>query len=768
MNLLDMRTVLLGNVVSNAICAAVMTALWLMNRKRYAGLDFLQAGFVMQFLASFLLAFRGLVPVRPSIVLSSLFVVVGVFLIYRGLEHFTGRISSKRCNYLLLAGVFGVYVYFMLAPTSMAARAIAFSLEVLVLCSMSAWLMLCRVDAQMRPATRLVGVVFCAFSLLCLASLIADLAVPPVSDLFNIGTHDVLVVLACQMLFIGLTFSLSLMLNHRLVATLERDIEGRKNAEESLRESRRTLLGLLSNLPGMAYRCRNDRDWTMEFVSEGALALTGYKVEELVGSAHISYGQVVHADDREKVWQGVNEAVREHRSFQLSYRIVTSGGVEKWVWEQGGGVFSEKGELLEVEGFITDISDRKRLEAEKAKYEAQNLQLQKAESLGRMAGAIAHQYNNLLGVVLGNLELSMAERPRETADSEYLAEASKAARRAAEVSGLMLTYLGQARGKLEPLDLSEACRKSLSSLRGVLPDKVELKAGLPSAGPIIKADSHQIQQVLTNLTTNAWEALEESGGAIDLTVKTVSQAEIPAPHRFPLDWQPQEELYACVEARDTGGGIAEKDIEKIFDPFFTSKFTGRGLGLPVVLGIVRTHLGGITVESKEGHGSVFRVFFPLALETVPQRPAKAAKAPEVDDSGTVLVVEDDEAVRKVAMVVLARLGHSVLEARDGFEALEVFQRHKAVIRLVLCDLTMPRMDGWATLTALRKFSPGIPVILASGCDQAQVMAGDHDEWPQAFLAKPYQSKQLREAIRQALEVTLGGTNHGTDSARLWH
>jgi PAS domain S-box-containing protein len=752
MNLLDMRTVLLGSFMSTTICAAVMTALWLMNRRRYAGLNSLQAGFVIQFLAVLLLAFRGIVPVSISIMLSCPLVVVGVFLLYRGLEHFTGKTSPQRYNYLLLAAFFGIHVYFMLVRSSMAARTIFFSLGVLVFCAKSAWLMLRRVDGEMRQATRLVGLVFCAYSLFSLARIILDLAIPPGSDLFTIGLYDVLVVLVYQMLFIALTFSLSLMLNHRLVAELERDIQYRKSAEEALRENRRTLLALMSNLPGMAYRCRNDKDWTMDFVSQGALALTDYTVEELVKSTRISYAKVVHPEDQKMVWDGVQRALKTRRPFQLSYRIITAGGVEKWVWEQGGGVFSEKGELMAVEGFITDISDRKRAEAEKEKLEAQNHQFQKAESLGRMAGAIAHHYNNLLGVVLGNLEIVKDDLPKEANVVENLTEAMQAGRRAAEVSNLMLTYLGQAPGKLEPLDLSEACRKSLSSLRGAMPNKVQLKIDLPSSGPIIKANAHQIHQVLTNLATNAWEALGENGGGIHLAVKSVSQAEIPASHRFPMDWQPQDTLHACLEVKDTGSGIAEKDIEKVFDPFFTSKFTGRGLGLPVVLGVVRTHQGVVTVESKEGLGSVFRAFFPLSNQVVPQLPEKVSKAPAVSADGVVLVVEDDDSVRKVAKIVLARLGHSVIEARDGIEALEVFQQHKAVIRLVLCDLTMPRMDGWATLAALRKLSPGIPVILTSGYDQAEVMAGDHTEWPQAFLGKPYQTMEVREAIRQALEV----------------
>ncbi len=157
------------------------------------------------------------------------------------------------------------------------------------------------------------------------------------------------------------------------------------------------------------------------------------------------------------------------------------------------------------------------------------------------------------------------------------------------------------------------------------------------------------------------------------------------------------------------------------------------------------------MDSEVGRGSSFRIFLPVSAEEVPRMPGKTVSYPEVEECGTMLLVEDDPAVRRMAKSMLERLGYLVLEANDGMEAVEVLRMHEDAIRCVLCDLTMPRMDGWETLTALRRIAPGIPVILSSGYDRARVMAGDHPEWPQAFLGKPYRLMELREAIRHAME-----------------
>ncbi len=527
------------------------------------------------------------------------------------------------------------------------------------------------------------------------------------------------------------------------------DIEDHKHAEEALRESAERLQFVLQgsqlgfwdwNLATNEVK-RNDQ-WAN---------MLGYQLHEIEFSVK-QWIDFVHPDDQARALQAVQDHLEGRTpTHRIEYRMRTKDGHYKWIFDQAQVVKRDSnGRALRMSGTHTDIEHLKRAEAERERLEAQNRQLQKAESLGRMAGAIAHHFNNQLQAVMMNLDMATDELPHNAGASQYLAEAMQAARKAAEVSRLMVTYLGLTQVKHELLDLAGVYQRYLPMLRAVIPQHVILKTDLPAPGPSIQANANQLQQVLTNLLTNAWEASGDKPETIRVTVKTVPANDIPTVNRFPIDYQLRDEAYACLEVADAGTGIPESDIEKIFDPFFTTKFTGRGMGLAATLGIVRAHHGAITVESEPGRGSIFRVFIPLAAKAVPPTSDPMGKATTPEMACTVLLVEDELTSRNVVAIALKRMGFTVLTAADGVEAVELFRQHQAIIRCVLCDLTMPRMNGWETLTALRQLAPGLPVILASGYGEDQVMEGHHPEMPQAFLGKPYELKELRQTLARVL------------------
>lgn len=532
------------------------------------------------------------------------------------------------------------------------------------------------------------------------------------------------------------------------------DISDRKCMEESLRKSEERL--------SLALMATKDAVWDWDllantiYYSPNWWKMVGYAENEREVDFNLWRG-LMHPEDVKRADSIVNEAIASGTSFEVECRLLHKKGHYVPVLTRGFIQRNDAGNPERISGTNTDLTERKQIEENNRQWEQMQHQLQKVASLNRMAGAIAHHFNNQLQVVMGNMELALDNLPKngDTSEilSEALSEAMTASRKAAGISSMLLTYRGQLSDKIEPIDLSEACRQSFTVIQAAAPKGIILRASFPGSGPVIAGNESMIYQILTNLLSNAWEAsteTQESQGVIDLIVQTVSHKDIPAQKRFPIGWQPKECTYACLEVADAGSGIADHDIEKLFDPFFTTKLFGRGMGLSVVLGIVETQGGGITVESRPGLGSIFRVYLPVVATNLPIRSVTAEKSPEIQQSGTILLIDDDQQVRKMAKIMLTRLGYQVIEAQDGVEALELFQQHKDEIRGVLSDLTMPRMNGWKTLAALRKLSPDIPVILSSGYDEAQVMTNDYAVRPNAFLGKPYQLKKLRETINRVL------------------
>ncbi len=528
-----------------------------------------------------------------------------------------------------------------------------------------------------------------------------------------------------------------------------RDITEHKRVEEALRESKekyRTVADFTYNME--TWRMP---DGTFRYVSPSCERITGHTVAEFLADPNLLI-KITHPDDQSKVLEHYllahQGAGTENRG--IDFRILTPGSDIRWLGHSCTAVHGRDGHPLGRRESNRDITKRKQAEEEKEKLGLQNRQLHKTASLGRMAGAIAHHFNNKLFVVMGYLELAMKSLPQDNTTINDLSAALQAADKAVEVSRLMLTYLGQVTGNREPLDLSEICRRSLPLIQTTMSTNVVLETDLLSPGPTITANSNHIQVILTNLISNSREAIGDCQGSVQLSVNLVSSADISSLHRFPVNWQPEDTFYACMEVRDTGCGIATKDIEEVFDPFFSKKFTGRGLGLPVVLGLAQAHNGVVTVESALGQGSVFRVFFPMSAVEVPIQPYKAANTPENQGFGTVLLVDDDETVLDITRAMLTCLGFEVLSASDGMEAVEIFQQHKNVIRFVVTDFAMPHLNGLETLTALRQITPNIPVILASGYSEDQVMDDTHFERPQAFLAKPYGLQALKDAVYRTL------------------
>jgi PAS domain S-box-containing protein len=411
---------------------------------------------------------------------------------------------------------------------------------------------------------------------------------------------------------------------------------------------------------------------------------------------------------------------------------------------------------------IEDVTDRKRLEAERLEIQRKLLQVQKLESLGVMAGGIAHDFNNLLQVVLGNLELVLTDLPPDSKVRKSILNAIKAADRSAELSGQMLTYSGSSLYLPKDIHLDELLNKSRNLLNLGVPENVTLTIDVSKTVPHIKGNADQIQRVITNLLTNSSESIGDSGGAITIRTGVMDCDEMYLSRSRPVE-HPRPGRFAFIEVEDTGCGMDTETLYKLFDPFFTTRFWGRGLGMAEVIGAVKGHHGAIIVDSEVGRGTSVRVLFP-ASEKIQESSVQAkdvvetklSQSDNVPRRKTILVVDDEEMVRGLVSRRLDALGYDMIEASDGDEGVRVFQSRSNEIDLVLLDFAMPRMNGVEAFGKLIKIKPDVKVILSSGYTEDVVLQNFPSQRPAGVLHKPYKM----EDMKGELEKLLGTTDRG--------
>jgi signal transduction histidine kinase/CheY-like chemotaxis protein len=397
------------------------------------------------------------------------------------------------------------------------------------------------------------------------------------------------------------------------------------------------------------------------------------------------------------------------------------------------------------------VEERDQSELERERMEAEIIQAQRLESLRVMAGGVAHDFNNLLTSIVGNANVLIEELARDSELWDAAEQIEKAGQHAAGLVKQMLAFCGKGNFATEPLDLSALVRESVDLLRASISKTAELRCELAEDVPAIEADATQVRQVLINLVVNASEAIGNVAGVIRVSTRRL---DVPADksYRTSLNEPLGPGAYVCLEVADTGRGMSAETQARLFDPFFSTKFAGRGLGLAAVLGIVRGHRGSIQVRSRPALGTEMGILFPAGPEAaVPPKQTPAA-ANEWCGSGTVLVVDDEESVRNVAKAILKRAGLRVLTAEGGRQALDLLRNSGSQVSAVLLDLVMPQMDGKAVLAALRSFAPELPVILSSGyTEESETGARLAAHGPTSLLAKPYRPAELLERVGEALQ-----------------
>ena len=438
-------------------------------------------------------------------------------------------------------------------------------------------------------------------------------------------------------------------------------------------------------------------------------------------------------------------AEHEGRAENERWHLCKDGSV---VW--GSGILipirEGAGELIGFAKIFRDFTDRRRTE------EAVR-QAQRVESVGVLAAGIAHDFNNLLTSILGNAALA---RRSAAADPEsrlvpLLDEILNASRRAADLTHQLLAYAGKSRSDFRPVDLSALISELGELLQSSVPRNVELRFELLDVCPTVHGDSAQLQQVILNVVMNGAEALAGAPGTvtIGLRLRQLSRQEIL--DEFPGTMLPSGP-YLCLRVTDTGPGVSEGVRRRIYEPFFTTKFLGRGLGLSVVQGIIRTHRGAIEVESAPGAGASFQIALPVS--GAPQAPdetgsRKLRHSIPPADASVVLVVDDEDMVRSLAQSILEMGGFRVIQAENGQQAVEIVRRIGQQVRVVLLDLAMPVMDGAEALAAIREQRPDVPVVIMSGYGAGAIMDRTAGVADVEYLRKPFSPDGLMEVVALA-------------------
>jgi PAS domain S-box-containing protein len=515
----------------------------------------------------------------------------------------------------------------------------------------------------------------------------------------------------------------------------------RKRALNELQESQRVHATLVRNLPGMVYRCRNDSEWSIHFVSDGCLALTGYTPEQLQAGGSTSYEQIIHPEDRQPVRSAIEAALSARKSFELFYRIVAANGQQKWVWERGGGVFDEQGELRFLEGYVTDITQRKLLEA-------RVLNAQRMETIGTFAGGIAHDFNNILTAIAGNARLAINDLTSAHPVHAHVREIDKAAARAAELVRQILTFSRQQQASREIVRLPQLIDEVLRALPIPLPASLQLRKQLDASAPPVAADVAQLKQVIANLVSNAVHAMPQ-GGTLEIAVDAVSVNESSANSVKALELPSGN--YVRVSVSDTGIGMEPALQARIFEPFFTTKPPGQGngLGLAVVYGVVRGHAGGIAVHSELGRGSTFTVYLPIA-EGAQLADNKTPRAAEAGNGQRVLYVDDEEALVFLTTRVLERLGYRVTGCVDAVQALQDFRADPSSFDAVVSDLSMPGMSGIEFARELKAIRPDLPIVMTSGYIRDEDIGAVRSLGISDLVLKPNTVEELGAVLHRVL------------------
>ncbi|MEX2015883.1 MAG: PAS domain S-box protein [Candidatus Hydrogenedentales bacterium] len=533
----------------------------------------------------------------------------------------------------------------------------------------------------------------------------------------------------------------------RTIGEIIAGAQSRKETMAALRDKEEKYRNILRSIVEGYYEF--DLQGTLQFFNDRVPEILRYKPEDLQG-IHVSK---LYDERTLGLVNSINKSVAETgESFSaIELPLLRADGSTVYIEASGALVRDGQGRQTGFRGIFRDVTERRQADEERRQLEGQMQHAQKLESLGVLAGGIAHDFNNLLMGVLANASLANQDLDEHSPTGRCLRQIELSAQRAADLANQMLTYSGKGTFTVRPLDVSALVEEMAHLLEVSTSKKARFVYMFDRSLPAIEGDATQLRQVVMNLITNASDALGEESGIIEVQTGAIDAGEAEFEDAY-FNYTPTQERYVFLEVRDTGCGMDAATKERIFDPFFTSKFTGRGLGLAAVMGIIRGHRGAVKVDSERGKGTAFRVYFPASAQAKPAALEHSPATTSATGEGTILVADDEALILDVTERILSKAGYTVLTAQDGEECLALFHERRHEIDAVLLDMTMPKLGGAEAFLAIGDIAPEVPVILSSGFNEQEASAKFGGRKPAGFLQKPYRAADLVAAIHQVLEA----------------
>jgi len=518
------------------------------------------------------------------------------------------------------------------------------------------------------------------------------------------------------------------------------DITSRKQVEKNLRESEEQYRSLFQNNHSVMLLV-DPKTADIVDANPAAVSFYGWSYEALTSKKIFNINTLT----KEQVFDEMEKAKMEQRKHFYFQHCLASGEIRDV--EVYTGPIKVHGKKL-LFSIVYDITARKKAEEEKAALEGQLLHAQKMESIGTLSGGIAHDFNNLLGIILGNAEMAMDDVPELHPTKFHLNEIRTASFRARDVVKQLLSFGRKTDPKQRPVRLVQIVEDALKFLRFSIPTSIEIRQNIQDdTDDSILADSTQINQVMINLCTNAAHAMEDTGGVMTIGIQNIYLDQISAAV-YP-DMPPGN--YVKLTVSDTGPGIDPEIKDRIFDPYFTTKEVGKGsgIGLSVVHGVVKSHSGAISVDSKFGKGTTFSILFPAAEE-------EAVIETEHDErlatgNERILFVDDEESMAEIGRRRLERLGYQVESKTNPIEALELFRGDPDQFDLVITDMTMPHITGDKLVKEILKIRPDMPTILCTGFSEKINEEKAKEIGVREYIEKPFDRGKLSRLVRKVLD-----------------